>query len=87
MFQRGGRAAAAGLALAILVTAIVSIQVRDVRAASPTPGIVSGGDTRSEGEGAGFVGSPLFVALAVVAIGAGTALATIVVVRLTRDES
>ena len=86
MAQRRGVVAAACLVLVLGLT-LVALAVADapVRAASPSPAIVSGGDTRSEGEGAGFVGSPLFVALGVIAIGVGTALATLVAVRLTRQ--
>lgn len=89
MPHRGGAAASACLALFfVAVIALgVGLAPRTVLSASPSPPIVSGGDTRSEGEGAGFVGSPLFVALGVVAIGVGTALATVAVVRLTRRDA
>jgi hypothetical protein len=56
-----------------------------VIAASPSPAIVAPGDTRSEGEGAGFVGSPLLVALGVVLLGVGTAAVTIIYLRLRSD--
>lgn len=42
-----------------------------------------GGDLRSSGEGAGLAGSPLLAIGAVLAIGAGSAAATLVYVRLT----
>ena len=42
-----------------------------------------GGDLRSPGEGAGLAGSPLLAIGAVLAIGAATAAATLVYVRLT----
>ena len=50
-------------------------------AASPSPG--AGGDPRSPGQGPGLVGDPLFALLAVVAIGIGSVVATLVYVRLT----
>ncbi len=52
-------------------------------AASPEPTPVTGGDPRSAGEGPGFVGAPLFAILAVIALGVGTAVLTILYVRLT----
>jgi hypothetical protein len=52
-------------------------------AATPTEA-PEGGDARSSGEGAGLAGAP-FLAIGVVAtIGAGSALATLGYVRLTR---
>ena len=72
-----------GLLLASIVLAAWSI-VPTVPAAaqSPSPTIVGSGDPRSEGEGAGFVGSPVLVALAVIGFGVAAAGATLVVVRL-----
>jgi hypothetical protein len=63
-----------------------------VSAESPTPAetpsstIAGRGDPRSEGEGAGLVGDPVLVALGVVALGAIASGATLVYLRLTRDE-
>ena len=51
-------------------------------AASPSPDPI-GGDPRSPGQGPGLVGDPLFALLAVVAIGVGSVIATLVYVRLT----
>jgi hypothetical protein len=51
-------------------------------AASPSPDPI-GGDPRSSGQGPGLVGDPLFALLAVVAIGLGSVVATLVYVRLT----
>ncbi|MBA2700295.1 MAG: hypothetical protein H0U58_01165, partial [Chloroflexi bacterium] len=53
-------------------------------AASPaaTAG-AAGGDPRSSGQGPGLVGEPLLAIGLVLAIGAGTALATLAYVRLT----
>jgi hypothetical protein len=63
-----------GAWLAVAMTAL---------AASPGPTAASGGDPRSSGQGPGLVGDPAFALLAVVAIGLGTVLATLIYVRLT----
>lgn len=55
-------------------------------AASPSPEVV-GGDPRSSGQGPGLVGDPAFALLAVLAIGLGSMVATLVYVRLTADRS
>jgi hypothetical protein len=60
--------------------------VSTVVAATPSPEVVPGGDTRSEGEGAGLVGSPVLVALGVIALGVAAAGATTLYLRLTREE-
>lgn len=52
-------------------------------AASPSPTTGSGGDPRSSGQGPGLVGDPLFALLAVVAIGLGALVVTLLYVRLT----
>ena len=52
-------------------------------AASPSPTAAIGGDPRSSGQGPGLVGDPAFALLAVVAIGLGSVVATLVYVRLT----
>jgi hypothetical protein len=54
-----------------------------VLAASPSPTAGTGGDPRSSGQGPGLVGDPAFALLAVVAIGVGAVIATLVYVRLT----
>jgi hypothetical protein len=54
-------------------------------AASPTPG-VEVGDPRSSGQGPGLVGDPGLAILAVVAIGLGSVLATLLYVRWTADR-
>ena len=51
-------------------------------AASPTPDPIVG-DPRSSGQGPGLVGDPVFALLAVLAIGVGSVIATLVYVRLT----
>ena len=80
---RLARAACIGLvfAIACAVAPVAGLLPRAI-AATPSPAIVAPGDTRSEGEGAGFVGSPLLVALGVVLLGAGTAAATVIYLRL-----
>jgi hypothetical protein len=47
---------------------------------SPEPGV---GDPRSSGQGPGLVGNPAFALAAVIAIGLGSVLLTLVYVRLT----
>ena len=52
-------------------------------AASPSPSAGTGGDPRSSGQGPGLVGDPLFALAAVLAIGLGALVATLVYVRVT----
>lgn len=54
-----------------------------VLAASPTPSGMPGGDPRSSGQGPGLVGDPVFAVLAVLAIGLGALLLTLMYVRMT----
>jgi hypothetical protein len=49
--------------------------------ASPAA-VIGSGDARSDGEGPGFVGSPVAIALGVVVLGATTAIGTIVLLRV-----
>ena len=72
--QRG--AAAVAVLVAWLVCASAAL------AASPSPDPIVG-DPRSSGQGPGLVGDPLFALLAVMAIGVGSVVATLVYVRLT----
>jgi hypothetical protein len=51
-------------------------------AASPSPDPIVG-DPRSSGQGPGLVGDPLFALVAVLAIGVGSVIATLLYVRLT----
>jgi hypothetical protein len=55
-------------------------------AASPSPAGGVGGDPRSSGQGPGLVGDPALALLAVVAIGIGSVIATLVYVRLTASR-
>ncbi len=68
------------LALGIAWGAVDAVGI--VRGSSPTPSPVAG-DTRSAGEGPGFVGAPLLAIGGVLAIGLGTAALTVLFVRLT----
>lgn len=52
-------------------------------AATPEPSQPAAGDTRSPGEGPGFVGTPLVAIGAVAAIGLASVLATLAYLRLT----
>jgi len=54
--------------------------------ASPTPSEAPPGDTRSSGEGAGFVGQPLVAAGLVLVVGLAAAGGTLLYVRLTRPR-
>jgi hypothetical protein len=79
------------LALVIACCLASGSAAQPVRAQSPSPTAAAatglpGGDTRSEGEGAGLVGQPVFVAAAVVLLGAAAAGITVLYVRLSREE-
>ena len=52
------------------------------RPAGGEPPVIGTGDSRSDGEGPGLVGSPLVVALGVVVLGLVTAGVTVVVLRI-----
>lgn len=68
------------LSLAVLVVASLATAVQ---AAEPSPVLIDPLDPRAEGEGPGVVGSPLLVALAVVALGLAAAGIAAVYVRLS----
>ena len=55
-------------------------------AQSPSPSVLPGGDTRSDGQGPGLSASPLVVAAGVVAIGVAAAGATLLYLRLKRED-
>jgi len=65
---------------------LVVIVAGPLRAATPEPSVLVPGDPRSDGEGPGLVGSPIAVALGVVLLGVVSAGATLLVLRLTREE-
>ena len=71
--------------VALLATTLLA-SVRATAAVSPTPTVVPGGDTRSEGEGPGLSASPLLVAAGVVVIGLASAASTLLYLRLRRDD-
>ncbi len=50
---------------------------------SPRPAVLGSGDSRSEGEGPGLVGSPVAIAVGVVLLGGITAAGTLIVLRVT----
>ena len=83
-----GIGASTGVVALCLATALLlgASPVPPVGAVTPSPEVVAGGDTRSEGEGAGLVGSPVLVALGVVALGAVVAGATTLFLRLSRED-
>lgn len=77
----------------VLVTFVVmAVVVLPATAMAQTPGgpapvataptVVGSGDSRSDGEGPGLVGSPVAIAVGVIVLGVLTALGTVVVVRL-----
>jgi hypothetical protein len=84
---RGRNRVAAGLVVVSIVLMLVGIALLiapgDVFAASPNPTLAPGNDTRSAGEGPGFVGAlgPAF--LAVIGIAVLTIVLTTAYVRLT----
>jgi hypothetical protein len=81
---------------AAVVVVLLSLVSAPAGAASPdppspaepaaSPGIIGTGDPRSEGEGPGLVGSPVLIALGVLALGAVTIGGTLVYLRLTRQD-
>jgi hypothetical protein len=77
------RAVAASAAAAIIWLTGAMAGAMTGLAASPSPSAVTGGDPRSSGQGPGLVGDPAVALLAVVAIGVGAVLVTLVYVRLT----
>jgi hypothetical protein len=72
----------ANVAAAVAVAATWLSVAMTAVAASPTPQAAAG-DPRSSGQGPGLVGDPAFALVAVLAIGLGSVLATLVYVRLT----
>ncbi len=90
----GGSARRPRLAAGLLVAAVTLVVIGIVMlvlpgsalAASPDPTALTGSDTRSTGEGAGFVGAPLGALLGVLAIGIVAMLITLAFVRATDKE-
>lgn len=82
---------ALGAALRATFVAVVALTLVATLAVgaepAPTPGVLfEGGDPRSDGTGPGLVGSPLLILLGVVMLGLATAVATAIIVRLTRRD-
>jgi hypothetical protein len=80
------RAVAAALTAWAATVAAWLVCATATRAASPTPDPIVG-DPRSSGQGPGLVGDPLFALLAVIAIGVGSVVATLIYVRLTAHRA
>lgn len=88
------RPVVAAIALAIglialtigLAWALLGAVTGTAAAASPSPSAVLGGDPRSDGQGPGLVGDPLFAIVLVLVIGLGAALGTALYVRATGDR-
>lgn len=83
------RLARIGLLVALgllLVGPLAGPDVVGAEVVSPSPVVIDPGDPRSEGEGPGLVGSPLLAAAGVIVLGVAAAGATLVYLRLTRDE-
>lgn len=79
---RRGAGIVASLMLAAFVLAGVARPIV-VLGATPSPSEPPAGDTRSSGEGAGFVGQPIVAVALVLGVGLVAAGATLVYVRLT----
>jgi len=78
----------AALALALVVAclltgAVLGADPSSAPSALPEP-VLESGDLRSDGSGPGLVGNPLLILGGVVLLGLATALATVLLVRLTR---
>ena len=76
-----------GLLLATLLSgsraAAASPSEEPSAGSSPSTSIIDTGDSRSNGQGPGLVGSPFAIAIGVVLLGAATAGATLLYVRIT----
>jgi hypothetical protein len=77
-------AGAARLAIPLIWLALAIPAIAASPSPSPSAGI--GGDPRSSGEGPGLVGDPAFALFAVVAIGVGALVLTLLYVRLTANR-
>lgn len=73
--------------LVVLACAAMATMPSLALAASPTPVVLPGGDPRSSGEGAGFVGDPGMAIGLVLGIGVAAAVITYVYVRLTNPRT
>jgi hypothetical protein len=84
MTSLGRSVPALALALSAVLLVWVATVAADPTAAPTAQAELAAGDLRSEGAGPGLVGNPLLILGAVVVLGLATALATAVLLRLTR---
>jgi hypothetical protein len=68
---------------AIVLTTAWLVVASQAYAASPGPSAGPGGDPRSSGQGPGLVGDPLAALVAVLVIGLGALILTLVYLRMT----
>jgi hypothetical protein len=73
---------AACVMLAILLAPATVLSQAPATPAASVPPVIGSGDSRSEGEGPGFVGSPVAIAVGVVVLGVVTAGVTVLVMRV-----
>jgi hypothetical protein len=83
--NRAGIRVGISLAFALLILGAATPPAR-AATPSPSPSEPAAGDTRSSGEGAGFVGAPFVAVGLVLAVGLLAAGATLVYVRLTAPK-
>lgn len=77
---------AAAAALAVLALLLLAVST-SAATPEPEPSVLPAGDPRSEGEGPGVTWAPLAAAVGgVVLLGLVAAGATLIVLRLTRDD-
>jgi hypothetical protein len=75
----------AGLLVTLAFGAEPSAAPSALASTAPTA-VLESGDLRSEGTGPGLVGNPLLILGAVVALGLGTAVLTLVIARLAQHR-
>lgn len=68
---------------AVVMTSVWLVLASTAFAASPSPTAGRGGDPRSSGQGPGLVSDPLAALVAVLAIGLGALVLTLVYLRMT----
>jgi hypothetical protein len=84
--RRRKRRVVSAVVTVVLTTWMILGTVGAAATESPEPPVIDPGDPRSEGEGPGLVGLPLLAAAAVIGLGVLAAGATVVVVRLSRED-
>ena len=80
------RASGTTIMLALIAVGLLAAAALGADPTTAPAEVLQSGDLRSEGEGPGLVGNPLLILAAVVALGFGTALVTLLIVRLTRRD-